>query len=62
MQRLTISNPPGPNLPRDILPCAEPPRIKLGHPQFVPSPARDIFITDSTFREGRQAMFAFDPD
>ena len=62
MERLTISDPPGPNLFRDIFPYSEPPRIKLGHLQLVPSPARDMFITDSTFREGRQARLPFAPD
>jgi isopropylmalate/homocitrate/citramalate synthase len=62
MERLTISDPPGPNLFRDIFPYSEPPRIKLGHLQLVPSPARDMFITDSTFREGRQARLPFEPD
>ena len=43
MERLTISDPPGPNLFRDIFPYSEPTRIKLGHLQLVPSPARDMF-------------------
>src|SRR5208337_1898541 len=62
MQRLTIGDPPGPNLFRDIFPYTEPPRIKLGQQQLPASPAMDMFITDSTFREGRQARLAYDPD
>ncbi len=62
MRRLNISDPPGPNLFRDIFPYTEPPRIRLGRLPLAPSPARDMFITDSTFREGRQARPPFEPD
>jgi hypothetical protein len=62
MQRLTVSEPSGPNLFRDIFPYTEPPRIKLAHMQLAPSPAHDMFITDSTFCEGRQARLPFGPD
>lgn len=62
MERLTISDPPGPNLFRDIFPYTEPPRIRLGRLPLAPCPARDMFITDSTFREGRQARHPFSPD
>jgi len=62
MHRLNISNPPGPNLFRDIFPYTAPPRIRLGEVPLAPSPAQDMFITDSTFREGRQARLPFAPD
>ncbi|MHC1730004.1 MAG: hypothetical protein AB9866_29070 [Syntrophobacteraceae bacterium] len=54
-----FSNLPGPNLFRDIFPYSEAPRIKLGHPPLEPAPAEDMFITDSTFRDGRQARLPF---
>ncbi len=61
MQWLNICDPPGPNLLRDIFPYAAPPRIRLGDVPLAPSAARDMFITDSTFREGRQARLPFAP-
>jgi isopropylmalate/homocitrate/citramalate synthase len=59
MHRLNIYDPPGPNLLRDIFPYTAPPRIRLGEIPPAPSPALDMFITDSTFREGRQAKLPF---
>jgi isopropylmalate/homocitrate/citramalate synthase len=44
-----------PNLLRDIFPYSEAPRIKLDSRMLPPSPARRMVITDSTFRESRQA-------
>lgn len=61
MQRLKISDPPHPNLLREFFPYDAPPRIKLDGVQVAPAPARDMFITDSTFREGRQARPPFEP-
>jgi isopropylmalate/homocitrate/citramalate synthase len=61
MQRLNICDPPGPNLLREIFPYTAPPRIMLGQAPLAPSPAREMFITDSTFREGRQARLPFKP-
>jgi isopropylmalate/homocitrate/citramalate synthase len=61
MRGLSICDPPGPNLLRDIFPYTAPPRIRLGEAPRALSPARDMFITDSTFREGRQARLPFAP-
>jgi isopropylmalate/homocitrate/citramalate synthase len=61
MQRLSICDPPAPNLLRDIFPYTAPPRIVLGQTPLAPSPAPEMFITDSTFREGRQARLPFTP-
>ncbi len=55
MQHPGIRDCPRPNLLRDIFPYPEAPRIKLDHRPLPPSPAREMVITDSTFREGRQA-------
>jgi len=56
-----IYDPAAPNLLRDFFPYSEPPRIRFGDRQIIPSPAMDMFITDSTFREGRQARLPFAP-
>jgi len=62
VHRTGICDSPRPNLLRDIFPYSEVPRIKLGHPQLPLTPAREMFITDSTFREGRQAGGPLLPD
>lgn len=55
MRHFNICDSPRPNLLRDMFPYSEAPRIRLDHPLLQPSPAREMFITDSTFREGQQA-------
>ncbi len=45
----------GPNLIRDIFPYDEVPRIDFDHKLLPIDPADDIFITDTTFRDGQQA-------
>jgi isopropylmalate/homocitrate/citramalate synthase len=44
-----------PNLMRDIFPYDEAPRIDFDHMILPIDPAEDIFITDTTFRDGQQA-------
>ena len=44
-----------PNLMRDIFPYDEVPRIDFDHKLLPIDPAEDIFITDTTFRDGQQA-------
>ncbi len=44
-----------PNLMRDIFPYDEAPRIDFDHKLLPIDPAEDIFITDTTFRDGQQA-------
>ncbi|MGA3113965.1 MAG: cache domain-containing protein [Syntrophobacteraceae bacterium] len=44
-----------PNLMRDIYPYDEAPRIDFDHKLLPIDPADDIFITDTTFRDGQQA-------
>ena len=46
---------PGPNLMREIFPYEEVPRIDFDHKLLPIDPAEDIFITDTTFRDGQQA-------
>ncbi len=44
-----------PNLMRDQFPYHEVPKIKFDHSFVMPSLPHDIFITDTTFRDGQQA-------
>ena len=44
-----------PNLLRDQFPYAAPPRICFDGVDVAMEPARDIFLTDTTFRDGQQA-------
>ena len=44
-----------PNLQKDIFPYSEISRIDFDHKIYPISPAQDIFITDTTFRDGQQA-------
>lgn len=44
-----------PNLMRDVFPYAEVPRIEFDNKLLPIDPAEDIFITDTTFRDGQQA-------
>ncbi|ABK16703.1 pyruvate carboxyltransferase [Syntrophobacter fumaroxidans] len=58
----SMSDSTEPNLFRELFPYTEPPRIRLDHPLLAPSPAREMFVTDSTFREGQQARPPFTPE
>lgn len=44
-----------PNLMREIFPYDEVPRIDFDHKLLPIDPAEDLFITDTTFRDGQQA-------
>ncbi|HOV87172.1 MAG TPA: EAL-associated domain-containing protein [Syntrophobacteraceae bacterium] len=44
-----------PNLMREIFPYEEVPRIDFDHKLLPIDPAEDMFITDTTFRDGQQA-------
>jgi citrate (Re)-synthase len=48
-----------PNLQRDIFPYDEVSRIDFDHKIIPISPAKEIFITDTTFRDGQQARPPF---
>ena len=48
-----------PNLQKDVFPYDEVCRIVFDHKLTVMSPADDIFITDTTFRDGQQARAPF---
>ena len=44
-----------PNLLKDIFPYSEVSRIVFDHKLIPVSPAEEIFITDTTFRDGQQS-------
>ncbi len=44
-----------PNLMKEIFPYTDVPYIEFDHRYVPPTPARDIWITDTTFRDGQQA-------
>jgi len=44
-----------PNLLREIFPYKQPPKITFDHKVMAAAPPHDIFITDTTFRDGQQA-------
>ncbi len=44
-----------PNLMREIFPYDEVSRIDFDHKYLIPSPSKDMLITDTTFRDGQQA-------
>jgi len=51
-----------PNLLRDIYPYDEIPRIQFDYKIVPIEPAEDIFITDTTFRDGQQARPPYSPE
>jgi isopropylmalate/homocitrate/citramalate synthase len=51
----TLVDVPEPNLIREVFPYDEVPRIDFDHKIMPIDPAEDIFITDTTFRDGQQA-------
>lgn len=53
--RHALIDTPEPNLMRDIFPYEEAPRIDFDHRLLPIDPAEDMFITDTTFRDGQQA-------
>ena len=44
-----------PNLMKEIFPYTDVPYIEFDHRYVPPNPAREIWITDTTFRDGQQA-------
>ncbi len=51
-----------PNLVREMFPYEQPPRLAFGSEILPPAPAANAYITDSTFRDGRQARPPFSLD
>ncbi len=57
--RYTLQDVPKPNLQRDVFPYDEVCHIDFDHKIIPISPARELFITDTTFRDGQQARPPF---
>jgi len=57
--RYTLQDVAEPNLQRDVFPYDEVCRIDFDHKLIPISPAKEIFITDTTFRDGQQARPPF---
>ncbi len=55
MGRRELVNTPEPELFRDIFSYEQVPKIEIGGEIIPPAPARDFWITDTTFRDGQQA-------
>ena len=51
-----------PNLLREQFPFTEVPRILFEDSQVMPDPAHEIWITDTTFRDGQQARPPYAPE
>jgi hypothetical protein len=51
-----------PNLLREQFPYSEVPRILFENRQVTPSPAKEIWITDTTFRDGQQSRPPYSPE
>jgi isopropylmalate/homocitrate/citramalate synthase len=54
--KLDLKNVVEPNLQKSVFPYDEVSRIDFDHKIIPINPAEDIFITDTTFRDGQQAM------
>ena len=51
-----------PNLMREQFPYSDVPRILFEDKYVTPSPASEIWITDTTFRDGQQARPPYTPE
>src|SRR5512141_557269 len=51
-----------PNLYRDLFPYKEVCKVDFDHRTVMLDPAEDMFITDTTFRDGQQARPPYTPD
>ena len=53
--RYKVVETPDPNLQRDVFPYSEVSRIDFDHKLVMPDPAKNWYISDTTFRDGQQA-------
>ncbi len=53
---------PEPNLYRDVFPFSEVPKITFNQRHVPVEMPQDIFITDTTFRDGQQARSPYTPE
>jgi isopropylmalate/homocitrate/citramalate synthase len=61
-QSFPVVDTPEPELYRDQFPYSEIPRILFDGKDAKPAPAREIWITDTTFRDGQQARPPYTPE
>ncbi len=59
---IPLVNPPEPNLFRNIFPYTEIPRVEFENYFVIPQMPNEIFITDTTFRDGQQARPPYTPE
>ncbi|MBQ7525071.1 MAG: histone-lysine N-methyltransferase [Abditibacteriota bacterium] len=61
-KRFEIKNPESPNLLRDMYPYSEVPKILFDGCSVPIEPAKEFYITDTTFRDGQQARPPYSAD
>ncbi len=61
-KKIELDNVAEPNLLRDQFPYSEPPKIAFDGVEVPIDPPEDIFITDTTFRDGQQARTPYTVD
>ncbi len=61
-EKFRLIDPKEPNLIRTQFPYTEVPRIKFENSIVIPSLPKEIFITDTTFRDGQQARPPYTPE
>ncbi|RPI58540.1 MAG: 2-isopropylmalate synthase, partial [Planctomycetaceae bacterium] len=60
--RYALADVAEPNLYRDIYPYTELPRVVFEEQAAPMIPAKDVWITDTTFRDGQQARPPYTPE
>src|SRR3990172_5937431 len=62
LYRYQLQDRDDPNLFRDVFPYNEPPRIPFNHRLVPMNPPDQLYISDTTFRDGQQSMPPFSVD
>ena len=60
--KYSLQDVPSPNLYRDIYPYDEIPRVAFNHRRVPMGMPEDIWITDTSFRDGQQSINPYTPD
>lgn len=60
-EEYTLKNLENPNLLKEFFPYIEPPKILFDGKYIPPKPAKNFYITDTTFRDGQQARAPYTP-
>jgi isopropylmalate/homocitrate/citramalate synthase len=61
-KRWTLANPAEPELYREFFPYSEPPRVFFDGQEVALAPAEQMWITDTTFRDGQQSRQPYAPE